>query len=96
MTASILVDLLISAPVVAFLLWLYARSAPAERGAGILWLDRMLMLLTPIAAVSIIVGIHATMELEGMGRNVIAVATAYLAVLALLGLGWTVRFLQRP
>lgn len=94
MTVSILVDLLISAPVVVFLLWLYARTAPDGRNGSVRWLDRALMLLTPITAIGLIVGIHAVLDLEGMGRNVIAVATAYLAVLALLGLGWTVRFLR--
>ncbi|NKI34021.1 hypothetical protein HFP89_02425 [Wenzhouxiangella sp. XN79A] len=94
MPLSILVDLLISAPVVAFLIWLYARSAPSGRSAGMRALDRTLMVLTPLALVAIIVGIHATMDLDGMGRNVIAVATAYLAVLALLGSGWVVRFLR--
>ena len=94
MNVSILVDLLISAPVVAFLLWLYARSAPESRPAPVRSIDRALMLLAPLAGIGIIVGIHASMELEGMGRNVIAVATAYLAVLALLGIGWSVRFLR--
>ncbi len=95
MTVSILVDLLISAPVVAFLLWLYAWSTPAERSTSVLWLDRALMALTPIALVAIIIGFHHLLDVEGMGLNVIAVATAYLTVLALLGLGWMVRALRQ-
>ncbi len=91
MTVSILVDLLISAPVVVFLLWLYARSA----SGSLTGLDRLLLVLTPVALVAIIIGFHRTLEVEGMGLNVIAVATAYLVVLALLGLGWTVRFLRQ-
>lgn len=96
MTLSILVDLLITAPVVVFLLWLYAYSTPAERSAGVRTMDRVLMVLTPVVAAGLIAGIHAALDLDGMGRNVIAVATAYLAALALLGLGWGVRFLRKP
>ena len=96
MTTSILVDLLISARVVAFLLWLYARSAPTERGAGFWLLDRVLMVVTPFAAVAIIIGFHRGLDIEGMGLNVIAVATAYLVVVSMLGFGWAVRFLRRP
>ena len=40
MTVSILVDLLISAPVVVFLLWLYARTAPDGPNGSVRWLDR--------------------------------------------------------
>ena len=96
MTLPILVDLLITAPVVVFLLWLYAYSAPTERSAGVRVLDRVLMVLTPVVAAGLIVGIHAWLDLDGMGRNVIAVATAYLVALALLGLGWGLRLLRRP
>ena len=95
MTVSILVDLLISAPVVAFLLWLYARSAPAGRRPGMRAFDRTLLLGTPLVAIVIIVGFHRWLDVEGMGLNVIAVATAYLAVLAVLGAGWAVRSLRR-
>ncbi|MBY6205512.1 hypothetical protein [Halomonas denitrificans] len=91
MNVSILVDLLISAPVVAFLMWLYARSASGP----LTGLDRLLLVLTPVALVAIIVGFHRTLDIEGMGLNVIAVATAYLAVLALLGIGWMVRALRQ-
>ena len=72
-----------------------AKGIDAAASGSLTGLDRLLLVLTPIAAIAIILGFHRTLDVEGMGLNVIAVATAYLAVLALLGLGWTFRYMLR-
>lgn len=86
-----ILDLAISAPVIGFLVWLYWYSAPPARHRGVIVLDRCLLVLAPALAVSIIVACHRLLDIEGMGLSVIAVAAAYLAACAVLGLGWLIR-----
>lgn len=85
------IDLLISAPVTIFLMWLYWYSAPAGQTRAGRWRDRSLFVVAPVVAGAIIVLCHLRMDLEGVGLNVIAVASAYLVVCGLLGLGWVLR-----
>ncbi len=72
-------------------MWLYCYSAPPDRRPGVRILDRCLLVLAPVLAVTIIVACHRLLDIEGMGLSVIAVAAAYLAVCTLLGLGWLIR-----
>ncbi|MDT8449993.1 MAG: hypothetical protein RQ847_07435 [Wenzhouxiangellaceae bacterium] len=78
-----------------FLLWLYWYSAPPGRTSGVRIVDSCLLALAPAAVVAIIVIGHARIddagEWTGMGLNVMLVAAAYLALIALLGLGWLQR-----
>lgn len=91
------VDLLISAPVTLFLLWLYWYSAPERAPRWSKLLDRATLLLSPLAVVLIIVLGHAYIDFAGMGLNVMLVASAYLTLVFILGLGWVQRALaDRP
>ena len=87
-------DLLILLPVMIFLLWLYWYSTPAEQGAGARFVDRLPALLATLGALAALPIQHAELgpHVVGLARNVIAVATAYLLMLAFLGLGWGLRF----
>lgn len=91
------IDLLISAPVTLFLLWLFWYSAPPGRTRRVRIVDSCLLALAPAAVVTIIVIGHARIddagEWTGMGLNVMLVASAYLVLISLLGLGWLQRAL---
>jgi len=85
------VDLLISAPVTLFLLWLYWYSAPDGAPRWSRLLDRLLLVVSPLAVVLIIGVGHARIDFAGMGLNVMLVASAYLTLIFLLGAGWLQR-----
>lgn len=87
------VDLLISAPVTLFLLWLYWYSAPDPAPRWSRLADRAVLLISPLAVVLIIVLGHAYVDFAGMGLNVMLVASAYMTLIFLLGLGWLQRAL---
>src|SRR6056297_225072 len=87
------VDLLISAPVTLFLLWLYWYSAPDNAPAWSRLLDRAALLISPAAVILIIAVGHARIDFPGMGLNVMLVASAYLTLVFVLGLGWLQRVL---
>lgn len=87
------VDLLISAPVTLFLLWLYWYSAPENAPGWSRMLDGAALLLSPLAVVLIITVGHARIDMPGMGLNVMLVAVAYLTLIFILGLGWLQRVL---
>jgi hypothetical protein len=89
-----LIDFLLLLPVTAFLLWLYAYSGP--RGLrGRAWLaDRWPAVLALFASLAVLVGVHATVDLEGLSLNVIAVVSAYLVLLLGLGLAWFLRWFR--
>jgi len=89
------VDLLISAPVTVFLLWLYWYSADASRPRWIRRTDACLLALAPLAAIAIIVAGHAHIDYPGMGLNVMLVACAYVVLITLLGVGWLLRWMPR-
>ena len=90
------VDLFVCAPITLFMLWLYVYSTPAQRPDWLRRLDRGLLLLAPLSVIAILVIGHSTVDFEGMGLNVMLVAAAYLTMIALLGLGWMLRFGYRP
>jgi len=85
------VDLLISTPVTLFVLWLYWYSAPPRRPRGLRALDVCLMALAPVVVAAIICGGHAWIDYPGMGLNVMLVASAYIALLTVLAIGWLLR-----
>lgn len=85
------IDLLISAPVTLFLLWLYWYSAPEAAPGWSRLVDRGILVAAPAAVVLIIVLGHARIEYPGMGLNVMLVASAYLALVSVLGIGWLQR-----
>ena len=85
------VDLLISAPVTLFLLWLYWYSAPEEAPRWSRLIDRLLLVISPLAVVFIIGMGHARIDFAGMGLNVMLVVSAYLTLIFLLGAGWLLR-----
>lgn len=87
------VDLLISAPVTAFLLWLYWYSAPESAPGWSRLLDRAALLISPLAVILIIAVGHDRIDFPGMGLNVMLVAAAYVALTFVLGLGWLQRVL---
>lgn len=85
------VDLLISAPVTMFLVWLYWYSAPDGRPGWLRTLDLCLLALAPLVVAAIIIAGHVWIDYPGMGLNVILVASAYLTLISLLGAGWLQR-----
>lgn len=85
------VDLLISAPVTLFLLWLYWYSAPDEAPRWSVLVDRLVLAVAPLAVVMIIAMGHASIEFAGMGLNVMLVAAAYVTLVFVLGGGWLQR-----
>lgn len=89
-----LIDALILLPVTLFLLWLYAFSGPrCLRGWD--WVsDRLPALAAVATAAGVLVWLHLTLALEGLNRNIMAVVTAYLVLLAGLGLAWLLRWLR--
>ncbi|HKL51201.1 MAG TPA: hypothetical protein VJ908_08540 [Wenzhouxiangellaceae bacterium] len=87
------VDLLISAPVTLFLLWLYWYSAPENAPGWSRLADCAALLLSPLAVILIIAVGHARIDFAGMGLNVMLVASAYLTLIFVLGLGWLQRVL---
>lgn len=86
------VDLLITAPVTLFLLWLYWYSAPGDAPRWSRLVDRLVLAISPLAVVAIISVGHAQVDFPGMGLNVMLVAAAYLTLILLLGGGWLQRF----
>lgn len=86
------IDLFVSAPVTLFLVWLYRYSTPSTRPGWLRVLDAAVLMSAPLALVAIIAGGHAWIDYPGTGLNVMLVAAAYVVVLALLGLGWALRF----
>lgn len=89
-----LIDALILLPVTLFLIWLYVYSGP-RRLRGRAWLaDRLPAALAVIVASAVLVWLHLTLEFEDLNRNIIAVVSAYLVLLAGLGLAWLLRWLR--
>jgi len=88
------VDLLISTPITLFLLWLYWYSAPAVAPRWQQWVDTAVLLIAVLAVVLIIALGHLRIDYPGMELNVMLVATAYMALITLLGTGWLVRLLR--
>lgn len=90
-----ILDILISLPVLGLLIWLFLFSAPRERSRGGIWRDRVFAIAAPAAALATIVAGHAWGTAEGMALNVMAVASGYLVCVGLLGAGWAVRWGSR-
>lgn len=89
-----LIDALILLPVTVFLLWLYAYSGPTGL-RGNAWMgDRWPAIVTLALAAGTLVGLHLTLELDGLNRNIVAVVSAYLVLLVGLGLAWLLRWLR--
>lgn len=87
-----LIDALILLPVTLFLLWLYVYSGP--RGlTGRRWLaDRLPAVLALAASAAVLASLHLNLEFDDLNRNIIAVVSAYLVLLAGLGLAWLLRW----
>jgi len=85
------IDLSISAPTTLFLVWLYWYSAPDLAPRWSRLIDRAVLLLSPLAVVVIIVYGHACIDFAGVGLNIMLVASAYLTLVSVLGLGWLQR-----
>ncbi|MGK7294255.1 MAG: hypothetical protein ACNS61_00330, partial [Candidatus Wenzhouxiangella sp. M2_3B_020] len=85
------IDLFVSAPVTLFLLWLYWYSRPATAPRWSRLVDAVVLVVSPAVVVAIIVVGHATIEWAGMGLNVMLVASAYISLIVLLGIGWLQR-----
>jgi hypothetical protein len=79
--------------VTLFLLWLYWYSAPESAPTWSRLIDRAALLVSPLAVILIIAVGHARIDFAGMGLNVMLVASAYLALIFVLGLGWLQRAL---
>ncbi|NBB94010.1 MAG: hypothetical protein GVY32_12675 [Gammaproteobacteria bacterium] len=89
-----LIDALILLPVTLFLLWLYAYSGPRGLRGGAWWADRLPALVATALAGGALAWLHLTLEFEDLNRNIIAVVSAYLVLLAGLGLAWLIRWLR--
>lgn len=85
------VDLLISAPISLFLLWLYRYSAPQSAPVWLRRVDAALFVVAGCSVVAIIVLGHLFIDYPGMGLNVMLVASAYCVLVTLLGIGWGLR-----
>lgn len=86
------IDALIMTPVTVFLLWLFAYSAPADRSRFDRVCDRLVMMVSVLAGAVVLFILHRGLDIEGMGRSLVAVACAYLVFLTILVLGWLRRF----
>lgn len=87
-----LIDALILLPVTLFLLWLYAYSGPRNL-TGRRWLaDRLPAALALVMAGAVLVGLHVMLKFDDLNRNIIAVVSAYLVLLAGLGVAWLLRW----
>ena len=87
----LLVDIFVCTPVTVFLVWLYLRSRPKGRPTWLRVVDTTVLVAAPAAGLLILVGGHAWADWEGMGLNVMLVASTYIAVVGLLSIGWAVR-----
>jgi hypothetical protein len=87
-----LVDALILLPVSIFLLWLYAYSGPSALRGRAWWVDRLPALLALIVSLAVLAWLHMMLDVEGLYRNIVAVVSAYLVLLAGLGLAWLLRW----
>jgi hypothetical protein len=90
----VLIDALILLPVSIFLLWLYLYSGGSDLSGPARLRDRAPALLAPIASVAVLAGLHMSLEVDGLSRNVVAVTSAYLTLLGVLGSGWLMRWLR--
>lgn len=88
-------DLLISMPVTAVLVWIYWFFWPSGLSSGQRRLDALLILLAPVSLIVILVLGHAWIDYPGTGLNVMLVATAYIAVLSILGAASLLRLAMR-
>lgn len=86
-----ILDILISLPVLALLVWLFLISAPPGRSRGGIWRDRCFAVAAPAAALATITAGHTWGTADGMALNVMAVAGGYLVAVAVLGAGWGIR-----
>ncbi len=88
-------DFLILLPVTVFLLWLFWYSAPTGQSARARLADFVVGLLAFGGALFVLAWLHATLSIEGMDKNILAVASSYLTLLAVLGVGWGLRRSRR-
>ena len=86
-------DLFIMAPVAAFLVWLYRYSAPADRSRTQRRVDLLIVVLALLGAVALLVYLHGSLDasFQGLARNIVAVVSAYLFMIAVFGFGWGLR-----
>ncbi|AKS41880.1 hypothetical protein WM2015_1509 [Wenzhouxiangella marina] len=86
-------DIFIMTPVAAFLVWLYRYSAPPGRSAAQRRVDTLILLVALLGGTTLLLYLHATLgpEFEGLARNITAVVSAYLFMIAVFGLGWGLR-----
>lgn len=90
----LLIDNLILAPVWIFLLWLYWYSTPPDWPGFQLLMDWLIAAVAVIGSLLILAWLHHSLDpsIEGLSRNVIAVVSAYLYLVFVLGAGWVRRF----
>lgn len=90
----LLIDNLILAPVWLFLLWLYWYSTPTDWSRRQLLIDWNIAALGVVGCLAILAWLHHSLDpdIQGLSRNVIAVVSAYLYFIAVLGAGWIRRF----
>ena len=91
---AMIYDFFILTPVLAFLLWLFWYSAPAERCKRQGVIDSVIAAIGLGGSLLVLYAVHAGLDasVEGLNRNVIAVASSYLFLVAVLGVGWIRRF----
>lgn len=89
-----IIDLFLLLPVGLFLLWLYVYSAPQDRSRAAVRVDRAVVPIAVLATAATLGGLHAGLDVEGLGRSVIALASAYLVLIAVLGTGWIIRAIR--
>lgn len=87
-------DLFIMAPVVLFLLWLYWYSTPNPWPRSQVRVDWLIVGFGLLGSFAVLAGLHAYLDssVQGLSRNVIAVASSYLFFIFVLGAGWIRRF----
>jgi quinol-cytochrome oxidoreductase complex cytochrome b subunit len=90
----LLIDNLIMAPVWLFLLWLYWYSTPTQWPRLALFVDWAIAAIAVLGSLLILAWLHHSLDpsVEGLSRNVIAVVSAYLYLIFVLGAGWIRRF----
>ncbi len=88
-----LIDSLIFVPLSLFMVWLFWFSTPADWPRNQRLIDWVIAGIAFVGAQLILFGVHNALSAwEGPDRSIMALAGAYLFLLATFGLGWLRRF----
>lgn len=88
-----LIDSLIFIPLSLFMVWLFWFSTPAGWAKAQRLIDWLVAAVAVLGAQLILFWLHSLLSAwEGPDRSIMALASAYLFLVAVFGLGWWRRF----